>query len=207
VGRFVNSDAPEVILRITEDNQIYWGNYFVYCSNAPTIYIDMSGKWLARLITGAIGAAAFTALAYLVCKIVKLFVPISNKIVAAVVAGCALLGGILGAAFGPSFLAKHTPNLLETINRIEKQRFSIKAFGPNKNGNIIGINISKVLTIMLHAPHLDQPPKEWAFHIQVEAGLPNKYGKIATVTLLWLPIVYVNYSNWISILKKIGLMH
>ena len=207
VGRFINADETDVILRVAECDQVCWLNYYAYCSNTPIICVDTSGKWFARLFAGAVGALVFGKLAYEVCELVNLFVPISKKVRNAVVLGCTLLGGILGSVFGPSFIAKYTPNLLRALDRIEKQRFSLKFFGPNPNGNIFGINISSVLTIMLHAPHLDQPSKEWAFHLQVEAGLPNKYGKIATVTLLWMPIVYVDYNRWVSILKKWGLMY
>lgn len=101
----------------------------------------------------------------------------------------AVLGGVIGAALGPAFLAKHAPKLLQAINKIEKTRFSLKAIGPNGGGNIFGIVISNTLIIMLHAPH----PKyqEWYFHIQVEVKLGRKQVQI------WKkPIVYVNKKTW-----------
>lgn len=79
--------------------------------------------------------------------------------------------------------------MLKAIQKIEKTKFSAKAFGPNTAGNIFGIVISNTLIIMLHAPH----PKnnEWYFHIQVEAKLGKKQ------ILIWKkPILYVNSKTW-----------
>ena len=141
-------------------------------------------------------AAIFGILALVVCKVVGLFVSISNKVVSAITAVLALLGGVIGAILGPSFIAKHSPELLKAIQKIEKTKFSAKTFGPNTAGNIFGIVISNTLIIMLHAPH----PRynEWFFHIQVEVKIGKKQFEI------WKkPIKNVDSKTWEKLLRKV----
>ena len=188
IGRWLNSDVPEILEVSSNSDNITGHNLFAYCSGDPICTIDETGMWLARLISGAVSAAIFGTLAHVVCKIVGSFVRVSNSVTAAITIAFAALGGVIGAVLGPGFIAKHSPKLLQALNKIEKTRFSLKAIGPNTSGNIFGIVISNTLIIMLHAPH----PKynEWYFHLQVEVRLGRKQ------VVIWKkPIVYVS-RNW-----------
>ena len=189
VGRFLNIDDTNILITVFDDTIPSNYNLSAYCLNSPTNNADSNGKWLARLVCGIASAALFATLAYVVCKVVNIFTPVSKKVTAAITVACGALGGIIGAALGVSFLAKHAPKLLQAIQKIEKTRFSLKAIGPNTGGNIFGIVISNTLIIMLHAPH----PKynEWYFHIQVEVKLGKKQ-----IPIWKKPIVNVNPKTW-----------
>ena len=190
VGRFVNSDNSDTLELATQSDYFIFINLFTYCANNPTNFSDTSGMWLARLICGVTSAAIWAILGNLICRVVGQFVYVNSKTKTVITLAAAALGGVIGAVFGPSFMARHTPNLLRAINQLEKTRFSLKAIGPNTSGNIFGIVISNTLIIMLHAPH----PKynEWYFHIQVEYRI-SKRNQI----LLWKqPIYYVNSRTW-----------
>ena len=189
VDRFINTDDINILTTVFDDINPLNYNLSAYCLNAPTNNADSNGKWLARLVCGIASAALFATLAYVVCKVVNIFTPVSKKVTAAITVACGALGGIIGAALGVSFLAKHAPKLLQALQKIEKTRFSLKAIGPNTGGNIFGIVISNTLIIMLHAPH----PKynEWYFHIQIEVRLGKKQ-----VPIWKKPIVYVNPKTW-----------
>ena len=186
VGRFLNADEAELLFTCNE-NVI--SNLYACCVNNPANNSDRTGRWVERVVGGIAGAAIFAALAYTVCDVISLFVNISKKTIAATVAAFALLGGIIGAVFGPSFIAKHSTRMMRAIRGIEKRKFSVKPFGPTLNGNIFGITISGVLIIMLHAPH----PKynEWFFHLQVEVKPGRRQFEI------WkCPIIYVDMKSW-----------
>ena len=189
VGRFICADDPDTLSFSVDCDSIIGNNLFTYCLNFPINNSDITGLWLARLVCGLAGAAVFGTLAYVVCKVVGMFVPISKKTTAAITVAFAALGGIIGAVLGPSFMLKHAPKLLQAINKIEKKKFSLKGFGPNTGGNIFGIIISDTLIIMLHQPHPKY--KEWYYHIQVEVKIGRKQ------FVIWKkPIVYVNPKTW-----------
>ena len=189
IGRFINEDDIRVLIPLYIEYSVLNSNLFSYCENSPIINADSNGRWLARLVCGVASATIFATLALVVCKVVNIFTPVSNKVTAAVTVACGALGGVIGAVLGVSFLTKHAPKLLQALNKIEKTKFSIKAIGPNTSGNIFGIVISNTLIIMLHAPH----PKfnEWYFHIQVEVKIGKKQ-----VTIWKKPIVNVNPKTW-----------
>jgi len=185
--RMLNADDTEILQETQEE--LLGANLFAYCGNNPVMYSDSTGMWLDRLICGVVGAAVFGTLAYVVCKVVGLFVPIDKKTTAAITIAFAALGGVIGAVLGPSFMFKYAPNLLKAIQQIEKTKFSLKAIGPNTGGNVFGIVISNILIIMLHAPH----PKynEWFFHIQVEVKLGGKQ------FVIWKKSIWnVNPKTW-----------
>ena len=187
--RFLCGDIGVEILKMTQ-GQVLGANLFAYCCNNPVMFADPAGEWLANLISGVVGAAVFGTLAYVVCKVVGIFVPIDNKTTAAITVAFAALGGIIAGVLGPSFMAKHTPNLLKALQQIEKTKFSLKAIGPNSGGCIFGIVISNTLIIMLHAPH----PKynEWSFHIQVEVNLVGRKQFVIWKKAIW----NVNPKTW-----------
>ena len=189
ISRFLNTDDAKILTTVFDENNSLNYNLTIYCINSPINNADSNGKWLARLVCGITSGALFATLAYVVCKVVNIFTPVSKKVTAAITGACSVLGGIIGATLGVSFLAKHAPKLLQAIKKIEKTRFSLKAIGPNTGGNIFGIVISNTLIIMLHAPH----PKynEWYFHIQVEVKIGKKQ-----IPIWKRPIVYVNPRTW-----------
>ena len=186
ICRFINADIPE-IAQLSKNISV-GTNLFAYCCNNPINHIDNTGEWLERLICGLTGAAVLGFLGRLICSILKLFVNVSKRIEIIVGLACAALGAVIGAILGVRFLTKYAPRLLKAIQQIEKKKFSIKAIGPNKSGNIFGIIISGTLIIMLHAPHPSK--REWYYHIQVEA----KFGR-KQIIIYKKPIYYVD-TNW-----------
>jgi RHS repeat-associated protein len=155
-------------------------NIYTYCANNPIIHADPSGEWLARAVSGVVGAAVFGTLANLAIRVVGLFTPVSKKVRTGVTLAFAALGGTLGAILGPSFMAKHTPKLLKAIKQIQNRKFNVKAFGPTKAGNIFGITISKTLIIMLHMPHVHRP----YFHIQIAVKIgKSKQKNVARINI------------------------
>ncbi len=167
ICRFINADDVEIV-SVSKDN-LAGINLFAYCNSNPVNNVDYFGEWLARVICALAGAAILGTLAVLICNILKLFVNVSDKTAKIIAIACAALGGVIGAILGVRFLTKYAPNLAKAINKIEKEKFSIKAIGPNASGNIFGIVISKTLIIMLHAPHPNKG--ENYFHIQVEVKI------------------------------------
>lgn len=184
----------ETLRFITMDDIDYLGasgsvlsyNLYSYCENNPVNNIDSSGQWLERVVCGVIAATAFALLANIVCRILGL----NKKTRTIVTIAFAALGGIIGATLGPSFMMKHAPKLLKALKEIEKTKFSLDFKGPNSGGNIFGVVISKVLVIMLHAPH----PKynEWYFHLQVDVKLSGR----KQVTIFKYPLKYVDPFTW-----------
>ena len=187
-GRFINADTSEILELAAESDFVLGANLFTYCMNNPVNHSDPSGMWLSRLISGVVGTAVFGTLAHVVCKVVGIFVKIDKKTTAAITIAFSALGGIIGAALGPSFMAKHTPNLLKAIKKIEKTKFSLKPIRPNTGGNIFGIVISNTLIIMLHAPH--PKLKEWYYHIQVEVKIGKRQYQI------WRKVIWKVPNTW-----------
>lgn len=176
--RFISSDEIEYL---GASGTVLGYNLFAYCENNPVTYNDASGTWLARVISAVATGAVFATLAHVILKVVNAILksvghsPLSKKVTTLITVGVGALGAVVGAVLGPSFLAKHTPNLLKAINQIEKTKFSIKGIKPNSHGNIFGINISNTLMIMLHYPHAGK--NEWNFHVQVEIHLLGRKQK------------------------------
>ncbi|MCM1260430.1 MAG: RHS repeat-associated core domain-containing protein [Prevotella sp.] len=115
---------------ITMDDISYLGasgtvlsyNLFSYCENNPVNNGDYDGIWLECVVCGVASAAVFGTLAFITCRILAL----DNKTTAIVTATFAGLGGIIGAALGPKFLAKNSKKLLNAINKIEKRNSQLK---------------------------------------------------------------------------------
>ena len=192
VGRFLNADDTDYLG--ASGTAIGW-NLFAYCENNPITNIDPNGTWLARIISAIVMAAALAILAVVVITIVNLILkavgkePIDKKTTAIIIASTAALGAVIGAVFGPTILAKLAPQLLKALQKLETTKFSLKMIPPNTHGNIIGVNISGVLMIMLHYPHAGK--NEMCFHIQVAAKLRSK-----TITIAKIPIVKVSEKIW-----------
>ena len=91
-------------------------NLFTYCQNNSTNCVDNNGKWLIQLICGVAGAAIFGTIANVLCRLLG----VNSTARRWITAGFALLGGILGAAFGPTIVGKIAPKALEWVNKLEK---------------------------------------------------------------------------------------
>ena len=61
-----------------------------------------------------------------------------------------------------------------TIDRKVKRKFSIRLFVPNRSGNIIGLDISDTIFIMLHAPHKNRN----YFHLQIDVKIVKNRGQL-----------------------------
>ena len=111
----MNGDEAE---NINFSESILSTNLFCYCHNSPINNVDENGKWLARVIGAVAVGAIFATLAYVVLKVVNAILksvrrsPLSKKITTLITVGVGALGAVIGAILGPSFLAKHAPNLL-----------------------------------------------------------------------------------------------
>ncbi len=153
-GRFLNADA----YCDTQSGSPLSTNMFAYCENNPVNNIDSKGQWLARLICGVAGAVVFGTVANVFCRLLGVDTSTRRWITA----GFAALGGVLGAIFGPSLLAKFAPKALKWIQSIEKSLS--KKFKPFSGKHcIIGIVINGKLKIMLHYPHHGK-----GYHIAIE---------------------------------------
>ena len=71
---------------------------------------------MVRLFCGVAGAVVFGTVANIFCRILG----VSSTVRRWITAGFSLLGGILGAVFGPSLLAKFAPKALSWIKSVEK---------------------------------------------------------------------------------------
>ena len=112
-GRFLNADDAEFI---GKTGTALSGNIFAYCENNPISNTDENGHWLVRLFCGVAGAVVFGTVANIFCRILG----VSSTVRRWITAGFSLLGGILGAVFGPSLLAKFAPKALSWIKSVEK---------------------------------------------------------------------------------------
>ena len=108
-GRFLTRDS----YRGTATNAMTW-HLYAYCANNPINYDDPSGHIaISRIIGGVIGAAAG---AFVGSKIAKKTNATGWKKVA-IVAGCTLAGGVVGAIAGPK-VAKVAKKAASAVNKV-----------------------------------------------------------------------------------------
>ena len=108
-GRFLTRDS----YRGTATNAMTW-HLYAYCANNPINYDDPSGHIaISRIIGGVIGAAAG---AFVGSKIAKKTNATGWKKVA-IIAGCTLAGGVVGAIAGPK-VAKVAKKAASAVNKV-----------------------------------------------------------------------------------------
>ena len=107
--RFINAD--DILLAKLTDN-----NLFAYCENNPVNSKDPSGNWLIQAICGIAGAAVFGTVANILCRLLG----VNTTVRRLITAGFALIGGVLGAAFGPALISRIAPKALQWVKNLEK---------------------------------------------------------------------------------------
>ena len=111
-----------------------------------------------------------------------------------------MLGGILGAAFGPTIVGKIAPKALEWVNKLEKIINSKSNFRPIifEGQTIIGFEY-KNFKIMLHPTHKKEPQKGWHIAIQHKTLSGNWRPTIPDIPLKTLGKVFMNWAkNWLK---------
>ena len=181
-GRFLNADDAEFI---GKTGTALSGNIFAYCENNPISNTDENGHWLVRLFCGVAGAVVFGTVANIFCRILG----VSSTVRRWITAGFSLLGGILGAVFGPSLLAKFAPKALSWIKSVEKAMN--KKFKPFSSSQcIIGVVICNRLKIMVHYPHHNK-----GYHIAIEHKINKRWRK--TIDDIELRKIGKRFLKWI----------
>ena len=193
VGRFVNEDKTEFIVDATNTKET---NLYAYCQNNPINCMDYNGKWLIQLICGVAGAAIFGTVANILCRLLG----VNSTVKKYVTAGFALLGGILGAAFGPSVVGKIAPKALDWVKKFEKAINSKSNFRPIlfEGQTIIGFEY-KNFKIMLHPKHKKEPQKGWHISIQHKTLHGNWRQTIPDIPLKTLGKKFTNWAKkWLK---------
>ena len=193
IGRFVNADEVDLIKDASSANDV---NLLAYCQNIPINCADINGKWLIQVICGVAGAAIFGTIANILCRLLG----VNSTVRRCITAGFALLGGILGAAFGPTIVGKIAPKALEWVNKLEKIINSKSNFRPIifEGQTIIGFEY-KNFKIMLHPTHKKEPQKGWHIAIQHKTLSGNWRPTIPDIPLKTLGKVFMNWAkNWLK---------
>ena len=193
VGRFVNVDDAELIKAAADSNE---ANLFTYCQNNSINCVDNNGKWLVQLICGVAGAAIFGTVANVLCRLLG----VNSTVRRCITAGFALLGGILGAAFGPTVVGKIAPKALKWVNKLEKIINSKSNFRPIifEGQTIIGFEY-KNFKIMLHPTHKKERKKGWHIAIQHKTPSGNWRPTIPDIPLKTLGKIFMNWvKKWLK---------
>lgn len=192
-GRFINADDVAFLGVI---GTVLSCNLFAYCENNPVNYKDPSGNWLIQVISGIAGAAVFGTVANILCRLLG----VNTTVRRLITAGFALLGGILGAAFGPSIVGKIAPNALEWVKKLEKTINSNSNFRPIifEGQTIIGFEYNN-FKIMLHPTHKKEPQKGWHIAIQHKTKFGNWRQTIPDIPLKNLGKEFMNWvKKWLK---------
>lgn len=187
VGRFINADESTYL---GASGTVLGYNLFAYCENNPVNYEDPSGNWLIQLICGVAGAAIFGTVANIVCRLLG----VNTTVRRLITAGFALIGGILGAAFGPGLLGKIAPKALQWVNNLEKIINSKSRLRPMLfEGHVaIGWEWDRRFKIMLHFKHKNEPEKGMHISIQHFTGR-NWRRTIPDIPIKSLGKVFINW--------------
>ncbi len=170
-ARYINADD---IKALSADNTILSCNIFTYCKNNSITNIDDTGKWLIQLICGVAGAALFGTVANILCRLLGL----NSTVRRLVTAGFAILGGCLGAFFGPGLIAKIAPKAVKWVNTLEKAINRKSRFRPMicEGQTVIGYVWDDRFKIMLHFKHVKEPEK--GMHICIQVKTKRKWRKL-----------------------------
>ncbi len=164
-GRFLNAD--DIYFTQLSLNNICAANIYVYCLNNPINYSDYLGQWLIQAICGVVGGAIFGTIANKICKLIGVET-VARVLITTAFAG---LGGILGAAFGPTLVGKTAPKLLDWVKKLEKAINGKSSFRPVlfEGETAIGFQYKK-FKILLHFKHKKEPEKGMHITIQHYTG-------------------------------------
>ena len=186
-GRFINGDDPAIVGLLTKPLQ---HNLFAYCENDPVNYEDPTGNWLIQVVCGVAGAAVFGTVANIVCRLLG----VNKTIRRLITAGFALIGGILGAAFGPAVIGKIAPKALAWVNNLEKIVNRKSRLRPMFfEGHVaIGWEWNRRFKIMLHFKHKNEPGKGMHITIQHFTGR-NWRRTIPDIPVKSLGKVFINW--------------
>jgi len=171
-------------------NSMYKDNLYAYCNCNPVNYIDPFGYWLIQLICGVAGAAVFGTVANVMCRLIGVDTTTRNLITA----GFALIGGVLGTAFGPGLVGKIAPKALTWINNLEKSIYSRSRLRSMLyEGQVaIGWEWDRKFKIMLHFKHKNEPEK--GMHITIQHFTGRNWRKtIPDIPVKSLGKVFINW--------------
>ena len=163
---------------------------FAYCENNPVNYEDPTGNWLIQVVCGVAGAAVFGTVANIVCRLLGVNATTRRLITA----GFALIGGVLGAAFGPALVGKIAPKALAWVNNLEKIINRKSRLRPMLfEGHVaIGWEWDRRFKIMLHFKHKNEPEKGMHIAIQHFTGR-NWRRTIPNIPIKSLGKVFINW--------------
>jgi hypothetical protein len=167
-GRFLNADNSEILTLAAQNDYVLGANLFAYCMNNPVNYADHTGEWLIQLVCGVASAAVFGTIANVICRLLG----VNAGLKTGITAGFALIGGVLGAAFGPAIVGKIAPQALKWVNGLEKTINSKSRLRPILfEGQVaIGFEWNKKFKLMLHFKHKGEPEKGMHIAIQHYTG-------------------------------------
>ncbi len=187
VGRFVNADEATYL---GSSGTVLGHNLFVYCENNPVNHEDPIGNWLIQLFCGVAGAAVFGTAAHVLCRLLGANAATRRLITA----GFALIGGALGAAFGPALVGRIAPKALAWVNNLEKIINRKSRLRPMLfEGHVaIGWEWDRRFKIMLHFKHESEPEKGMHIAIQHFTGR-NWRRTIPDIPIKSLGKVFVNW--------------
>ena len=164
----------------------------MYCENDPVNYEDPTGNWLIQVICGVVGAAVFATVANVICRLLGVNATVARLITT----GFALIGGVLGAAFGPTLVGKIVPEALKWVNNLEKIINGKSRLRPMFEGQMaIGWEWDRRFKIMLHFKHKNEPQKGMHIAIQHFTGR-NWRRTIPDIPIKSLGKVFI---NWVKI--------
>ena len=188
-GRFLNADDTAYI---GASGTILGYSLFAYCENNPVSYMDSTGNWLLQAICGIAGAVVFGTVANILCRLLGVNATTRRLITA----GFALIGGILGAAFGATLVGKIAPKALAWVRKLEqiinnKSRLRPMLF----EGHVaIGWEWDHRFKIMLHSKHNGELEK--GIHISIQHFTGKNWRKtISDIPNKSLGKVFINWMK------------
>ena len=187
IGRFISADDTQYL---GASGTALGYNLFGYCENNPVNAADPDGNWLIQVVCGIAGAAIFETAANIICRLLGVNASVRRLITA----GFALIGGVLGAAFGPSIVGKIAPKALAWVNNLEKIINRKSRLRPMLfEGHVaIGWEWDRRIKIMLHFKHKNEPEKGMHIAIQHFTGR-NWRRTIPDIPIKSLGKVFINW--------------
>ena len=189
IGRFISTDEATYL---NASGTILGCSLFAYCENNPVNYMDSTGNWLIQAVCGVAGAAIFGTVANIICKLLGTDATTRNLITA----GFALIGGVLGMAFGPALVGKIAPKVLAWVQNLEKIINSKSRLRPMLyEGQVaIGWEWDRRFKIMLHFKHTGEPEK--GMHISIQHFTGRRWRKtIEDIPIKSLGKVFISWAK------------